>query len=425
MFRIKLVPNPRVAGVLWALCFALAAHDAAAQYSFTSIDYPGAVWTDAFKINDSGQVVGQYLSASGVRHGYLKSGATYTTIDCPSPYTAASGAFGINSFGDIVGYCSTPGGINGFYGTSRSFLLSGGVLTLLPDPGSYGGASSQAFDINDSGVIAGWYADTCLCMGHGFSYSGGVYTTIDVAGSGNTIAYGINNLGQVVGSTQLTFGANNAHGFLLSGGVYTTFDDPDANQTFGAPGTDAGGINDAGQIVGTFVDSGSSRHGFLLDGGVFTTIDRPGAVLTEALGINSQGNIVGVFVDLAGVAHGFVTAPTYTAAIRPPVDADGTSVFNAKRGVIPVKFTLESNGVPTCQLPPATISLLRTAGGTVGPVNTSDYIQPADNGVNFRVDAGSCQYVYNLGSSSLGVGTYQVHISIDGISVGTGTFSLK
>src|SRR6266567_752329 len=83
-----------------------------AAYSFTDVDYPGAVWTVPTGINDSGQIVGQYLASSGVRHGFLLSGGTYTTIDCPDPYTDGSNAVGINNSGQIVGFCSVPGGIN-------------------------------------------------------------------------------------------------------------------------------------------------------------------------------------------------------------------------------------------------------------------------------------------------------------------------
>ena len=203
-----------VFGILLFTVFLCHAQNAAAAYSFTSVDYPGAAWTTAWKINDSGQVVGQYLDTSGTRHGFLLSGGTYTTIDCPSPYTAGSGAFGINNLGQIVGGCSAPGGINGFYGTSPGFFLSGGVMTLLPDPGSYGGASVQAWGINDSGQIVGWYADPCLCAGHGFLYVGGTYTTLDIPGFIDTQAYGINSFGQIVGFTQATFGGGDAHGFF-------------------------------------------------------------------------------------------------------------------------------------------------------------------------------------------------------------------
>jgi hypothetical protein len=56
----------------------------------------------------------------------------------------------------------------------------------------------------------------------------------------------------------------------------------------------------------------------------------------------------------------------YGAQVQQPINADGTSVFNAKRGVIPVAFKLTSDGVATCQLPPATISVFRTSGGLWG-----------------------------------------------------------
>jgi hypothetical protein len=69
--------------------------------------------------------------------------------------------------------------------------------------------------------------------------------------------------------------------------------------------------------------------------------------------------------------------------------------------------------------------LTRTAGGTLGTINESDFTQPSDSGSNFRVDTTSCQYVYNLGTSSLGIGTYVVRINIGGGAVGDGTFSLK
>src|SRR4029077_2711816 len=48
------------------------------------------------------------------------------------------------------------------------------------------------------------------------------------------------------------------HGFLYSNGTYTTLDDPLGTTT------EALGINDAGQIVGFYTDSGLREHGFLL-----------------------------------------------------------------------------------------------------------------------------------------------------------------
>jgi N-acetylneuraminic acid mutarotase len=113
----------------------------------------------------------------------------------------------------------------------------------------------------------------------------------------------------------------------------------------------------------------------------------------------------------------------YTAVIQQPINADGTSVFRANRGVVPVKFTLWIDNAQTCQLPPATISLIRTAGGTPGGMSESVFALASDNGPNFRID--SCQYVYNLATSSLGVGSYSVSILIAGEPVGSAAIRLQ
>ena len=98
-------------------------------------------------------------------------------------------------------------------------------------------------------------------------------------------------------------------------------------------------------------------------------------------------------------------------------------MFNVRRGVVPVKFTLTLDGVPTCDLPPATIAVYRTGTGGNQQIDESVYSGPADNGSNFRID--SCQYIYNLSASALGVGTYRVEILINGQVVGNAAFALR
>ena len=134
----------------------------------------------------------------------------------------------------------------------------------------------------------------------------------------------------------------------------------------------------------------------------------------------------------ARVAHGRIdigafevqiVIPSYAGQVQAPINPDGSSTFNVRRGVVPVKFNLTLGGVATCDLPPATIAVTRTAGGVIGQINESDYSGNADTGSNFRID--SCQYVYNLNSRALGVGTYRVDILIDGQVVGSATFGLN
>jgi uncharacterized membrane protein len=94
------------------------------------------------------------------------------------------------------------------------------------------------------------------------------------------------------------------HGYVLSNGTFTAINYPAA--TF----TEPRGINNAGQIVGTYgeldqVDT--IEHGFLynLNDGTYTAINYPAAFITYAWGINDAGQIVGEYENNYGI-HGFL-----------------------------------------------------------------------------------------------------------------------
>jgi probable HAF family extracellular repeat protein len=119
------------------------------------------------------------------------------------------------------------------------------------------------------------------------SWIGGVFTNVTRGGSSRV--YGINNLGQAVGGDSLG-------GFIYSAGTYTSVNFP------GAPN----GINDLGQVVGSYTNSANQGVGFLFSGGTYTTIQVPGATETNATGINNAGEIVGWYIDTSGNVNGFL-----------------------------------------------------------------------------------------------------------------------
>ena len=96
--------------------------------------------------------------------------------------------------------------------------------------------------------------------------------------------------------------------------TYTTIDDPRANFR-----TDPTAINDAGTIVGTYVDL-TGNHGFLYSGGTYATLDAPGATgKTRASGINASGLIVGDYTTADGSPDSSIaTALTRPSTIRWP-----------------------------------------------------------------------------------------------------------
>ena len=95
-----------------------------------------------------------------------------------------------------------------------------------------------------------------------------MYTTLDVPGSTDSYANGINGAGAIVGG--YTDQPGRVHGFLLQNGTYQTFNDPSA-----VKGTHPHAVNASGDIVGGYLDGQGDTHAFLLHDGAYTTIDLP------------------------------------------------------------------------------------------------------------------------------------------------------
>jgi probable HAF family extracellular repeat protein len=175
--------------------------------------------------------------------------------------------------------------------------VAGYIYTTIHKPNE---AFTVARGINNAGQIVGSYPY------NSYVYSGGVFTTLDVpdvpfAGYGLR-ATGINNSGQIVGDYN---NQTENHGFVKSGGSYTTIAVP------GASTTSAGGINDAGDVAGYYYEilSGGTtvrQSGFVKSMGGYRTIDVPGATSTAALGINNSGQVAGTFTDSTGRTNGFI-----------------------------------------------------------------------------------------------------------------------
>jgi hypothetical protein len=106
---------------------------------------------------------------------------------------------------------------------------------------------------------------------------------------------------------------------------------------------------------------------------------------------NSADNTVSILLQGQG----------YKALVEHPIDADGTSIFPARREDLPVKFSLTEDNTPTCSLPRATIAITRTAGGRLGSIPDYVYATRGDEGSRFRIDRSTCQYIYKLAAHSL------------------------
>src|SRR5215472_13788155 len=77
------------------------------------------------------QIVGSFEDATFRTHGFLKDGATFTTIDVPGA-TGITLAFGINDAGQIVGVFSDARGATAFSKTARPSPRSMSPARLEP-----------------------------------------------------------------------------------------------------------------------------------------------------------------------------------------------------------------------------------------------------------------------------------------------------
>jgi probable HAF family extracellular repeat protein len=69
------------------------------------------VSTQAFGINNKGQIVGYYYDSKGITHGFLYDGGVYTTLNDQLGVDGTD-AFGINDKGQIVGEYGDASGNN-------------------------------------------------------------------------------------------------------------------------------------------------------------------------------------------------------------------------------------------------------------------------------------------------------------------------
>jgi len=131
------------------------------------------------------------------------------------------------------------------------------------------------------------------------------YTVTEVAGQ-DSVARGMNNLGQVVGALSA---ADTYHAFVYANGSLTDLG------LFGGDSSSAFAINDAGQVVGTSYGYSETApiRGFLYSGGTMSAIQAPGS--TYAFGINNAGTVVGGWTVTTSEGDTFQHAYTYAGGV--------------------------------------------------------------------------------------------------------------
>ncbi len=162
-----------------------------------SVPFSGANLTSANGINNAGLVVGAWSTDGGdTSHGFTWNNGVFTQLP-DYPGAIQTWPYSINNHGDMAGYVVDSAG------NTHGFLLHKGIYTLLDVPGA---AYTIAAAVNDSNQVVGLYCITVEdcnvpdLKSYGFLYSGGTYTTLTLPNTTGYEANGINNAGQIMAS---------------------------------------------------------------------------------------------------------------------------------------------------------------------------------------------------------------------------------
>jgi probable HAF family extracellular repeat protein len=242
---------------------------------------PGGDISEAFGINDAGEVVGTSNTGNTIQ-GFTWTGADGLQTLSRLAGTNASQAYAVDAKGDVAGIC----------GTHATLWTKGNIVDLGALPGA---DRSEAHGLNNQGQVVG--SSSSPEGVRAFLWSGGMMQSLGVLpGDESSRANLINDQGMVVGASQ---GSSGVHAFLWTAAKGM---EPLGTLT-GGNYSEAFGINNAGQLVGTSGSSLGTRAMLwtaatgMVDLNTLVEGGPPTLVLTGAFAINDKGEIVAFGVN--------------------------------------------------------------------------------------------------------------------------------
>ena len=209
----------------------------------------------------------------------------------------------INEAGQVVGFSYTSSAPSAFCAGNYGFALTTGSFIWnkeigMQDLGSLGGTCTLAFGLNNEGQVVGISSLREDRNYHAFLWQGGLLLDLGTLG-GKTSAPGfISDTGDVVGVADLPGPLPQNHHAIL----WTDGKKIDLGVLKGDSCSRAYGVNSRGQVVGNSESEAlcrvSGEHAFLWENGQMTALDAlvpPHSLkLSHALAITDRGEIVGI-----------------------------------------------------------------------------------------------------------------------------------
>lgn len=297
-----------------ALLAASTTAQAAPVARWTTVDLPGMT---VFDVNGQGKVVGRRVTAESPSQATVYSAGTYTDLvpvsaglsrvesisDNGRMVGAVYGAVGQERWVEFTGNGGTRDITPTFIGTSRVWVNDRGDVAGNYQPAAdqsraflthadgtgfpIGPLGGQIHQINNLGTVIGYHHNDFAKDRDFIATRDGASQYLPSLGGTVSRARDLNNLGQVVGASDL-YQDTNHHATIYENGVLR-----DLGTFNGVGDSDAYAINDAGQIVGSSDLAGGGSHAFLYEGGVMKDIGSLGGARSWALSINNLGQVIG------------------------------------------------------------------------------------------------------------------------------------
>ena len=256
--------------------------------------------SEFYAINDRGDIVGEASTQPFI----IPNGGVITPLGFTAGenYRAIGYIRDINNYGNVAAYIfnlsqvlDAPDLINAYYLSSEQSVNIGNLLNS---------SDTRAFGLNDLGQVVGSNKDSKIA----FLYSDGTATSLGaLPGHSVSQAYEINNQGQIVGASYNGQGAERA--FFYSDGIMQDIGVDYSGNLYERSGID---INNLGQVVVTSKDN----KPFVYQDETLTNINdlinpefvSDGITLTKAQGINDRGQIIAQG-EFLGENHGYLLNP--------------------------------------------------------------------------------------------------------------------